>query len=172
MIFGYICLAVLTGAVLGANRTINGRLSIESGPFKASLWNHVVGFSFLTIVLLVSGRLTLTSALGAPSFAYLGGVLGSVFVAINSYVLSRIGAIRAVLLVISGQMTTGLLIDHRGHTAVSTLIHVLGVAVIMVGIYLSKISSAKAAKEDGQLPDTPEHDPAGRSMVPGSAGTR
>ncbi|MGH9897783.1 MAG: DMT family transporter [Pyrinomonadaceae bacterium] len=145
---GYILLAMLNGVVIGVSRAINGRLSIEIGPFKASFWNHLVGFLFLTTVLIGMGSLTFSIPSCAPAFTYLGGFFGALFVAVNSYVLPRIGAIKTVLLVISGQIVTGVLIDYQRGAAVSTLAQFLGVAIIILGVYLARTSGSRRDKED------------------------
>jgi transporter family-2 protein len=46
----YILLALLNGVIVGASRAINSRLSMYVGTFKASFYNHVVGFIFLTLL--------------------------------------------------------------------------------------------------------------------------
>ncbi|MGW2063362.1 DMT family transporter [Streptomyces sp. NPDC055775] len=48
----YVLLALLTGLIIGTSRAVNGRLSTRIGAFKASVWNHVAGFAFLSVVLL------------------------------------------------------------------------------------------------------------------------
>ena len=147
---GSIFLAALNGVVIAASRAINGRLSLDIGPFKASFWNHLVGFVFLTVILLaMSGsRFEVTSE--APSFAYLGGFLGALFVAVNSYVLPRIGVIKTVLLVISGQMVTGVLLDYKSGSAVSTLARFAGVAIIVLGVYLARTSGSRRDEEKAE----------------------
>ncbi|WP_394827792.1 DMT family transporter [Pendulispora albinea] len=150
---GYAFLAILNGVIIGTSRALNGQLSIELGPFKASFWNHAIGFAFLTIILFAMGGPVFEGASGgswavsgAPGFTYLGGLFGALFVAVNSYVLPRIGAIKTVLLVISGQMITGVLIDAKGGAGLSTLAQLAGVALILLGVYLAKRSSAPPSK--------------------------
>jgi len=79
----------------------------------------------------------------APVFTYLGGFFGVLFVAVNSYVLPRIGTMKTVLLVISGQMISGVLMDFQRGTLVSTLVRFFGVAIIVLGVYLARASSAR-----------------------------
>ncbi|MET0405689.1 MAG: DMT family transporter [Cystobacter sp.] len=138
----YILLALLNGVVIGTSRAINGRLSVESGPFKASLWNHGVGFLFLTLALLALGGWTFQPALPPPPSAYLGGFFGALFVAVNSYVFPRLGAMNAVLMVISGQMITAVLMDYHNHHSAPTALRCLGVGVVLMGMYLTRLASA------------------------------
>lgn len=136
----YLFLGVLNGILIGISRVINGRLSIGIGPFKASFWNHFVGFLFLTLLMLLIGNPNWNLPTDAPLHTYLGGFLGVLFVAINSYVLPRIGTVKTVLLVISGQMVTGVFLDYQRNVEASTLFQFLGVGMILFGIYLSKTS--------------------------------
>jgi transporter family-2 protein len=146
----YILLAFLNGMVIGTSRAINGRLSTEAGAFTASLWNHIVGFLFLTLVLFVLGEWKFDVAPAAPLAAYLGGFFGAFFVAVNSYVFPRLGAMNAVLLVISGQMISAVLIDYRKQNVAPTVAQWLGVAVILLGVYLTRVSSSSRDKDKAQ----------------------
>ncbi len=137
----YIVLALLNGAVIGTSRAINGRLSVESGPFKASLWNHVIGFLFLTLALTALGGWKFDAAAPVPTSAYLGGFFGALFVAVNSYVFPRLGAMNAVLLVISGQMITAVVMDSHHQHAAPTALRCLGVGVVLLGMYLTRLAS-------------------------------
>jgi len=47
-----IFLALLSGILISLNRAANGQVGMSLGAFKASYWNHVVGFAFLTVMLL------------------------------------------------------------------------------------------------------------------------
>ena len=133
-------LSLLNGIVVSFSRVMNGRLSAGVGPFKASLWNHIIGFLFITLILIFRGELTLDFGTNVPSFTYLGGVCGALFVALNSYVFSRMGATLSILLVIGGQMISSVLIDSRGGSLGSLLGQGSGVLLILYGVYLAKNS--------------------------------
>jgi bacterial/archaeal transporter family-2 protein len=143
----YILLALLNGTVIGTSRAINGRLSVEAGPFKASLWNHVVGFLFLSLLLLALGDWRFQAVPAPPLAAYLGGFFGALFVAVNSYVFPRLGAMNAALLVISGQMIAAVLMDYRNQGVAPSPIRCLGVAIVLLGIYLTRVSKSAPKKD-------------------------
>jgi transporter family-2 protein len=140
-----IFLALLNGLVVGLGRSVNGQLSTIAGPFRASLWNHAVGFVFLTVMLLVAGWPQFSHA-PIPLVAYLGGGFGALFVAINCYVFTRMGAMKAALLVISGQMLSAVLIDGYHQQHAPGLLRCLGVGLLLLGMYLS--CSARAHPVD------------------------
>lgn len=51
------------------------------------------------------------AAAGYAAYTWLGGVIGALFVATSSWALARLGAMACALLVISGQMLTGVWLD-------------------------------------------------------------
>ncbi|MFT5007824.1 MAG: transporter family-2 protein [Reinekea sp.] len=106
----YIVIALINGVLIAMSRGLNGRLASSRGAFFTSWINHLVGFGFLTIVLLASQGLF--AQLGTvPWYAFLGGSLGALFVALNSFVLVRLGTTQSTLLIITGQLAISLLID-------------------------------------------------------------
>ena len=146
----YIALALLNGIVISTSRAINGQLSTKLGAFKASLWNHVVGFLFLTLVLLVLGGWQFGAAVASPPSAYLGGFFGAFFVAVNSYVFPRLGAMNAVLLVISGQMISAVLMDYQNQGVRPTVARCLGVAIMLLGVHLTRVSRSPRNQDKSQ----------------------
>lgn len=135
----YILMALASGCFVGMSRAVNARLAVDRGSFDASWWNHFIGFLLLTVVVFAF-EFDQLSRLGAtPAWAFSGGTLGAVFVAVSSYVFPRLGAARSALLIIGGQMIVGLAIDWFGGTPFR-LGQPAGVALIIAGIYLTKIS--------------------------------
>lgn len=134
-----ILLALLNGAFIVASRAINGRLSTAIGPFRASLWNHLVGFLFLTAVLAVLSQWEFGAK--PPLVAYVGGVVGALFVVVSSYVFPRLGAMNAALMVISGQMISAVLIDWQSKGVTPGPVRWLGVVLVLLGVYLSRVAA-------------------------------
>ncbi|MBW4597759.1 MAG: DMT family transporter [Brasilonema angustatum HA4187-MV1] len=143
----YIFLALLNGVVIGTSRATNGQLSNGIGPFRASLWNHVIGFLFLTVIVVVIGEWHFDANSTLPISAYFGGFFGALFVAVNSYVFPRLGAMNSTLLVISGQMISAVLIDWLNHNSAPDVLRCLGVVAVLFGIYLTRMSKFSHRKE-------------------------
>lgn len=142
MIITYIFLAIFTGVLFAISRAFNSRLGITLGALTASFYNHIVGFLFLAMLfigILVHG-VELSKMIGShiPLHTYLGGFFGALFVAVNSYVFPRIGALKSILLVTGAQMISGLLIDHKIISTMHILYQFLGVAIVLFGVYLTK----------------------------------
>lgn len=137
---GSVLIALAGGAAVGMSRSINGRLTMDRGAFRASFWNHAIGFLLLTAYVLLFHRIGLAMLGDVPAWAFTGGTIGAVFVAISSYVFPRIGAARSGLLIIGGQMVTGLFIDYVRGTTEFGIGQPAGVALILLGIYLTRFS--------------------------------
>lgn len=88
----YIINSLLNGVCISLSRSMNGRLSMERNAFYASLWNHIVGFIFLSLILFVQRDDMTSFHFNAPWYAYSGGAMGALFVAVNSYILPRLGS--------------------------------------------------------------------------------
>jgi transporter family-2 protein len=146
----FLLIAVLNGIFIGTARTINGQLSVSLGSFSASLWNHIVGLIFLTLVLLFSfgANWQISELNNLPIWAYIGGVFGALFVAISSYVFPRIGAMKAAIFVIAGQMISAVLVDYINQGIVSGVYRMFGVLLILLGVYLSSKKMNIGKKKD------------------------
>ncbi|HWU18450.1 MAG TPA: DMT family transporter [Devosia sp.] len=130
--------AVLAGLLVGLSRQLNGRLALSGSPLIASFWNHLVGFVALTALGLAIGGLLPASAADAPWHAYIGGPIGVVFVASGSWLIPRIGAVNTALLVIGGQMVSGVVLDLARGTPSTLWASALGVVLILGGMALTQ----------------------------------
>jgi transporter family-2 protein len=92
---------------------------------------------------IIIGRFNFHISSQTPLFAYMGGLFGAVYVVINSYAFTKIGAIKTVLLVISGQMISGIFIDYKSRTIDSAWMQCIGVVLILAGVYLTKLSNLR-----------------------------
>lgn len=140
--FTLIFLALLNGVCIGLSRAINGRLALDRGAFHASLCNHLVGFLFLSLLLVATDSVTGATFGQAPWGAYVGGIIGALFVALNSYILPRLGTLRAALLIISGQMLAGVVIDRLRDSGDPISAQILGVGLILLGVYVARMEKS------------------------------
>ncbi|WHO75949.1 DMT family transporter [Rhizobium sp. BT03] len=134
----FILLACLGGVLVGLSRQLNGRLSISTTPLVASFWNHAVGFAVLTCLGLFVGGLLPAGAAEAPWYIYLGGPIGVIFVAAGSWAIARIGAVNAALLIIGGQMVTGVAFDYLSAVPTSFWANATGIVLIIGGMTVSR----------------------------------
>jgi transporter family-2 protein len=130
--------ALLAGLLVGLSRQLNGRLALSTTPLVASFWNHIIGFAILTLLGLLVGGLVPAGAADAPWHAYVGGPIGVVFVAAGSWLIARIGAVNTALLVIGGQMVSGVALDLIRAVPTTLWASALGVVLILAGMALTQ----------------------------------
>lgn len=134
----FVTLAFVAGLLVSLSRQVNGRLSLSTSPLHSSFWNHIVGFIALLAVGLVSGGLWPDGVSGTPAYAFIGGSLGVVFIAASSWLVGRIGAVNTALLVIGGQMVTGVILDLIRDAPGNPWARAGGVALILAGMALTQ----------------------------------
>lgn len=134
----FISLAVLAGVLVGLSRQINGRLSLSTSALESSFWNHIVGLGFITFAALALGGLFAGAPEAAPWWAYLGGPVGVVFIAAGSWLIARIGAAQTALLIIAGQMISGVVLDIIMGAAGNPWARSVGVALILIGMWVAR----------------------------------
>ena len=135
---GFAALAVIAGVLVSLSRQLNGSLSMYTSALHASFWNHVVGFALLTVIGVVFGGLWAGDPWGAPWWAYLGGPIGFVFIAASSWAVLRIGAAQTAMLIIAGQMISGVVVDVALGTAGNTVARCIGVCLILAGMLVAR----------------------------------
>lgn len=134
----YIFLGLLNGVCIAISRILNGQLSIYNGAFRASFINHIGGFAFLSLLALMFFS---PPQLGDESdiVVYAGGMIGALYVAINSFVIAKLGSTNAIILVISGQMLFSLLLDSIADNSDGLLMKILGVTLIILGVTMKEV---------------------------------
>ncbi|KAA3512343.1 DMT family transporter [Agrobacterium rosae] len=134
----WIAMAFTGGVFVALSRQVNGRLSLSNSPLIASFWNHIVGFIVLTALGLIIGGLLPAGAAEAPWYAFIGGPIGVIFIASGSWLVPRIGAVNTALLVISGQMVSGVMLDLFSDQPPKAWASALGVLLILAGMVLTQ----------------------------------
>jgi transporter family-2 protein len=134
-----IFIAFLQGVMVSLSRSLNGKLGASRDAFTASLWNHLVGFIFLTSVLFVFSSPYLTDPIleGVPAWAYLGGVFGALYVILNSYIVVQLGVVQCTIFVISGQLLFATLLDLLRLGIAPSPLKIVGILILGVAIGLN-----------------------------------
>ena len=133
----YVAVAFLGGVLVIVSRQINGRLSLSSSAMHASFWNHIVGLIFLSAIALFWGGLFSPEAPPPPAWAYWGGPIGVVFIALSSWLVAKIGAVRTAMLIIAGQMISGVVLDVAMGAPGALWARIGGITLILLGMWLS-----------------------------------
>lgn len=138
-LIGVFMLALLGGVSLGINRSLLGRLGIGVGAAGASVINHIGGALFVFLLLLLTGgRLDRGLFHEAPGYAYVGGVIGALFVMITSWLIPRAGVMKTTVLLISGQMLFGTILDFLLGRLSSFPVSLGGLGLILVGVLVGE----------------------------------
>lgn len=133
-----ITFAFAAGVLVSASRSVNGRLALSTSAMTASFWNHFVGFVVLVVIGLAGAGLWPEGVARVPVWAWAGGTLGVIFVASGSWLVARIGAAVTALMVIAGQMVSGVALDLFMGAPGSGWARAGGVALILAGMVLAQ----------------------------------
>lgn len=135
-------LAVVVGAMLPLQALVNARLgSHAGGPIVAAFVSFVIGTIALGIYLaLARQKIAFGAGAQLPAWAWLGGLLGAVYVAVVTLLIPRLGAASIMCLVIFGQVTMALLLDRFGvlQSAPRTVdaLRIGGAVLVLAGVVL------------------------------------
>ena len=139
-----IMLALSNGVLVVLARMFNARLGREIGPAGASVWNHFTGFLVMAVfVLVLKGEYSNLAEI--PLYAYLGGFIGAIYVTISNFLIPKIGASKATVLMIAGQITLATVIDFLSGKIASPLITAAGIILIISGVYVGETDRMKAS---------------------------
>ena len=139
----FIILAVVAGMMMPTQAAINNKLADSvNSPILSAFISFAVGTVALFLYILATGIPlgNLFLAKNAPLIAWIGGILGAIFVASTIILVPRIGVALTFSLIIAGQMLVTLIIDHFGVLGVPekpiNLMRVLGATLITIGVVL------------------------------------
>ena len=141
--FVFIIMALLLGAILPLQATINTRLSkIVGGPVVSAFVSFSVGTIALLLYLLITRQIKLDTIPFRESswWMWIGGLLGAFFVAGIVVLLPRLGVALSFSLVVAGQMAIAILFDHYGWIGTTireiSLGKIAGAVLLIVGVFL------------------------------------
>ncbi|MBP7348648.1 MAG: DMT family transporter [Butyrivibrio sp.] len=109
-----VLISFAAGISIVLSRTVNARLSRETGPLNGSLINHLAGLPVCIILLQLFQKTIWTAPAGTKAWMYLGGTLGVITVLLLNIVVPKVTAFRLTLLSFIGQVFTGAAIDLLG----------------------------------------------------------
>jgi len=136
-------LTALAGVSVATQQVLNANLRAQIGsPWWAGVTSYLVGSAaMLTVALSVDGVGSLGSMVGkVQGFTWIGGLLGAVFIATAILMVPKLGAATTLALVIVGQLSAAVVIDHFGLLGVAqhsiSALRLLGVLLLIGGVVL------------------------------------
>lgn len=143
MIWFNFAVVLIAGAILPLQAGVNAQLSRAGGNvFWASAISFLVGTLVLfTIFLSIRHPWPgITQLKTAPIWVWSGGFMGAFFVTTMAILAPKLGATTLITLVIAGQLSMSLTLDHFGLIGYSTqhinIWRVFGVFLIATGVFL------------------------------------
>ena len=150
MTFLAILIALLLGAGLTIQSGINASLRSHLGhPLHATVINFVIGLVAVLLYATVAGIGRPPTALlqRTPLWMLTGGLIGGAYVVGTVILAPRLGAAVLVSLLVTGQLTTALIVDHFGLLGFPqqpvTLARALGGALLIGGVVLMRKGSGR-----------------------------
>ncbi len=135
-------LTIFAGCLVGMQPAVNARLGKSIGTVQAASVSFLVGTVVLvSVAAFVDGGLGSLGNLGkAPWWAFVGGLLGAVYVTVALVAVRTLGAAGLTAAVITGQLAISVVIDRFGLLGVArqqiTLSRVAGLALLVAGVAL------------------------------------
>ena len=117
MFYTYIFLAVLAGVAVTAQVGVNSSLRQHLGsPLSAAFFSFLIGTAgiFLYTIATRASWPTTQAMAKAPSWTWIGGLLGAYYVVTAIVVAPKLGAAGLVSIVVATQLCTSLILDHYG----------------------------------------------------------
>jgi transporter family-2 protein len=140
-----VALAILAGLAGSVQVAVMGRFGDRIGVVEALFFATCVQLLLSLVILLVARRGTgrLGDAFDAPSWMWLGGVMGLTVVFTITFAQPRIGATATIGILIAGQLVMGAVIDRFGLFGVEQIAiswpRALGIGLLGVGAALSLV---------------------------------
>ncbi len=135
-----ILIGLIGGVAVGLQSPISGAMGQRIGPAASSFIIHLGGLIATTALLLARGGEKIRAWPTVPWYMLIAGVFGLVLFLTINVTLPRLGGAMMVTLVIIGQLTMGIIIDHFGLLGVTPrpvdLVRVAGMIVLVAGAYL------------------------------------
>ncbi|HCM89856.1 MULTISPECIES: DMT family transporter [Vagococcus] len=154
-IFIFLILGLIAGACFPVQATINSRLgSYTKNPLTASLIAFSVGSIVLfLLVILFNFKSFFNIDTSVSPLVFLGGpIAGVIYNVANIILFSKIGAMITTMVTITGQMVTGMLIDHFGllgmPVSAITGSRLLGIGMMLIAIFLFQKSKNQSNLEE------------------------
>lgn len=131
------------GALIPIHAGMNAELSRAAGhPLWATLLSFGVSFICLMAGLawLRPSMPSASSLLSAPPWAWVGGLVGVIYVMATMILIPRFGAAAFIAAVVAGQMTMALILDQNGFLGNTVrpadLFRITGAALSIIGVVI------------------------------------
>ncbi|MDE0520530.1 MAG: DMT family transporter [Boseongicola sp.] len=140
---GFMLAAIAVGAMITVQPPMNAIISRHVGSaFVATSISILVAFLCSLLVVAVSGvgRVAPATLAAIPWWAYLGGVVGAIFVGSGVVLAPATGALAFFVCIVAGQLVGSTIVDHYGAFGMAvreiSLSRLAGVILVLAGAVL------------------------------------
>jgi bacterial/archaeal transporter family-2 protein len=137
-----VALAALAGVLVGMQAPVNSRLGRDLGSVQAATFSFLVGTVALAILatLFYGGLGSFGQAGRAPAWAWVGGLLGAVYVTVAILTVRTLGVSGLTAIVITGQLAAAVAIDRFGLLGIAKqpigASRTVGLVLLVIGVLL------------------------------------
>ena len=141
-----LAMAFVSGALMPLQAGINGLLAREvSGVLNAATISFLVGtVALLILVLWQRDTVSLSNLKSLQWWHWAGGLMGAFFVFTAAFVAPRIGALLFMVLILAGQLSSAIFLDHQGWVGYKEMPinigKIIGLLLILSGVWVIRRS--------------------------------
>lgn len=142
MKFIFTGIVVIIGCLLAIQGSINTHLTtFLKHPLQGALVNFLVGsVCLIGLNLLFKTQIPdFAHVKTAPSYLFIGGMLGAIFVSSTIFFIPRIGVTTVLAASIVGQLVAATIIDHFGFFGIAaqpiSISRIIGIVLLLSGIF-------------------------------------
>lgn len=141
-----LAMAFVSGALMPLQAGINGLLAREvSGVLNAATISFLVGtVALLILVLWQRDAVSLSNLKSLQWWHWAGGLMGAFFVFTAAFVAPRIGALLFMVLILAGQLSSAIFLDHQGWVGYKEMPinigKIIGLLLILSGVWVIRRS--------------------------------
>ena len=148
-------IATFIGFTIVVSMVQNARLSKDISNGQTTVLNFMTGLVGIAILFILGGTgLAVFSDMGqVPVLGYIGGILGVIVVFTATVVIRKVSVIASSMLMYTGQMMAGILIDYFRGIEFSPY-RLLGCALIVAGIYFNAYIDSRPEKQQSTVQPT------------------
>ncbi|BEP28539.1 DMT family transporter [Helicovermis profundi] len=110
----YLLIAFISGGLTILSMIVNSKLAKYIGIIEGTMVNYIVGLFFSFLIILVNKdifNISISMLNNVPFWCLFGGAVGVIVVSISNIIMPKIPTIYTTLLIFSGQILFGLVID-------------------------------------------------------------
>jgi transporter family-2 protein len=130
-------LAILAGVFTTIETSINSQLGKYLTPSIATLHSLITGMTFMLLINLILGNLTrYTKIVTVRPLWLIGGFFGAFIIYLSSKSIPALGISNTLILILAGQLVSGLIIDAFFNNAEISIRKMAGMVLFLIGAIL------------------------------------